>query len=347
MVAAALAALETVIAATGPSVIAVRGSWHVACQGYGQFLAAQQGINVNGAQAYDMGRNKLMQGLANGFSEAVRKIDWRIVHASALHVYHDVHNARLSAWMGLKGDARRMWHKVRPPHAKETRQLVGLLKDHGAIAQSTEVDVAGVVIDLSTKRAVLKNRIIAGDATPAEIREHNHITKQIVDHVGQRPELAALLNESPRAQGLLGALALPGMTQVAGILGGVTLVSIGAAAGSFAWGLHEHGRAAVQADHAKEFAKERDAFKASYTFEHAQVVKANESATKTAKLIQAERADSAAAARRDRRRAHDLESAVRGLNPPPDFSLHFDEPSASGSAPTGASDSSGVQAKPS
>lgn len=336
---AVLTTLADAAAAAGSATIAVRGSWHLACLGYGNFLAAQQGIIADERQAYDMGRSKLVQGLANGAVEAVKRLDWRIVAACALHVREDLHGARTALWRGLRRDAGRArdFALRRRPFRHETVTLLHeaeaagqpLVAAHALIGIQNEVKVladGGV----AAQRAELGALVTRGEhRTTDETLRLEYLRKELKAH-GARA-VADASAPAPTVQGLFAAaLATPFLPQVAALAGGVVLLSVtGFAVDEWRIGRIKHDSRQWKADNGALRAdlNDRDGrlktLRVEVTAQNVQCVHAQiEAADVRVKQEARAHAASLSARRRianadsDARNAFDLDSALAGLRKP-------------------------------
>lgn len=211
-----------------------RRAWYLACWGSGNFLAAQTGQRVDEKAAYEMGRSKIMQALANGFVSALRAANWAAIMGALQHVHHNAHESASIAWRGVIRDFRLAWEHshdfVMRKHRKSAnvRDLQLNLARAAVLAPADPHLATRVTSDqIISAQASVAMLVERGEKrTPDEIRELGDLRTIIKGWEDSHRAPQAFVSE-PAKQGFMGALAAPGMVQGAAIAGGVILASWG------------------------------------------------------------------------------------------------------------------------
>lgn len=199
---------------------------YLACYGYGLLLASHQRIKVSRQAAYEMGREAILGGAADGVMAAWRAIDWKKVAAGLAYWRKEMREAFADVGRGARRDWLRFrawasgWgvqHRVEPVVPEETRQRIALLNEYAPqIGETKEASVAaaGVLFDLERERATTVGRLLdqSIESPYSDVLRHTAVTEALNEHYRKNPADAfvmatpqGLMAEPPRLLGAVGA----------------------------------------------------------------------------------------------------------------------------------------------
>lgn len=237
------------VPAIGTGLLVGRRGWYGVCAATGYYLASQSGQTPDSKTAFALGRTQVIATLSSAVKFELAQVEWvKIAHGTA-QAWKERRTHAHIAWQGMKRDAGKFWPRRRQKAPSDA--ALGMLKEHGNIASVTDVDVAGVAFDLEQRRAVLAAK---PDKTMTDVREHDHISRQLTAHYAQNPAVAALF--APAApQGLLGSVVGVGASKYLLIALGVSVAFGGVQT------LREH----ISSLEAKQAKTELKTYKLGYT----------------------------------------------------------------------------------
>ncbi len=317
--------LDWLLVATGPAFLLWRRVFYTACWAAGNVIAARDGREVNEAQAFAIGKQKVLQTAADLVIVRLSKIDWPGIGEGLLVLREKLDAAAHIVWRGIVRDVRilctfpiliRRWLRERRLEAVQAMRMVAAWQDKlglddGASGQLVKANIEG----LELRKAVLARELSEGVAPHLmreKVSELTHIRSFLGAHYAEQAP-------PPQVQALLSPVLIPAKLKVMALAGlAFAVLTLGLYVQTKrVWALK--AGAAESERRIIELADNRDGWMEAYQREHAKAVEAVALSKTTAKTFEAERAQARVAAAKERRRQRDIQNILNGSGDPPDW----------------------------